>query len=109
MLKGMKYDIYNPMFRVVCHRFLRESGSCDEAGRLSVMSATPCKQTEMLRWCSKLSRLIWVWASVLGKHTLGVSQCQGYFLGRTGPSKSFPSEARRGSSLAFGEHVNGTG
>lgn len=60
MLKGMKYDIYNPMFRVVCHRFLRESGSCDEAGRLSVMSATPCKQAEMLRWCSKLSRLIWV-------------------------------------------------
>ncbi|XP_073728874.1 Schwann cell myelin protein-like [Misgurnus anguillicaudatus] len=28
-----------------------------------------------------------------------------YFLGRTGPYKALPSEARQGSSLAFGEHT----
>jgi len=66
-----------------------------------------------LRVCSQLTNLFN--RDILNKesnshiNTGGVPQCQGYFLGRTGPSKSFPSEARRGSSLAFGEHVNGTG
>lgn len=34
----------------------------------------------------------------------GVSQSQGFFRGRTGSSKSGPSEARQENVLAFGEH-----
>lgn len=76
MLKGMKYDIYKPMFGAVCHRFFHESGSGDGAGRRSVISTLACKQAEMLGWCRKLSHFnaeIWLWASVLEKHAGFVS------------------------------------